>query len=530
MLSNLLRAMTRDILLSTPLDNLWHGWKPVPTIRSMKINLGKINALLDSVGLKRRVNTRIQFRKTSGDSMNRYIRHQLIRAERAKKGNPKLFWVIAFTCIRKSISFRTSAYNRVFPQWWHEESLSQVWMKLRRISRLIRTNNDDLQYTRVYIPKGDTFRPLGVPSGEWRVIMHMHNNWLTMYLRPSLEKFNHAYLPRKGALTAWKELIEKSLKARYIYEFDLRQFFPSVDVDKVTTMLQGMKIPKWYTFWLENINRTAPVLPKEEKLDESRVHDKYKVHSQIRQGVYDPTASIYDEINKLGPIAHTLMKEDGYDNIFEWAQAQWAAFDSYGLGGMGTLYKGLPQGLNTSPTLSILTLKDWIEKYRKRRVYATMYADDGLLFSNRPFKPFSQEGAELHKEKSRFLKWDGKWQVESFKFLGIEYLTSSQIIKGATRNGSSLEFDAKRKEVFNLLRELKPDYEKPDLERLTSSNIMGLVFSKLYQGSWDDVSEQMKEWKIHKNSWWGTKAPMKGSPTMSSTAAEVLGNIVRSTI
>jgi len=65
-----------------------------------------------------------------------------------------------------------------------------------------------------------------------------------MYLRPTLEKFNHAYLPGKGSLTAWKELITKALKYDYIYEFDLKQFFPSVDVEKVTEILQKKKVPK----------------------------------------------------------------------------------------------------------------------------------------------------------------------------------------------------------------------------------------------------------------------------------------------
>jgi hypothetical protein len=39
-------------------------------------------------------------------------------------------------------------------------------MKLKRINKIISKNIDDLEFRRVYIPKGDTFRPLGVPSGE----------------------------------------------------------------------------------------------------------------------------------------------------------------------------------------------------------------------------------------------------------------------------------------------------------------------------------------------------------------------------
>lgn len=536
-----LDAMTDNILNSGQAEFSWNGWKRVPTIKSMEVHLGRVNAFLEQVGLARRVNTKLKFRMRQSDAMNRYIKHQLIRAEKCRKGEPKLFWTIAHSCIKNSVSFRVSAYNRVFPQWWHEESMSQVWMKLKRIQKLIISKSSDLLFTRCYIPKGDTFRPLGVPSGEWRVVMHMHNNWLTMYLRPTLEKFNHAYLPGKGALTAWKELITKALKYDYIYEFDLKQFFPSVDVEKVTEILQKKKVPKWYTYMLENINRTIPKLPKELKLDESQFLSQYKLESNIRQGIFDTSDSVVEVLRRFPrEEVEQLVKEDGESNLFEWIQMQWVLYPKGNTGNeirdtvvgeiRRILFKNLPQGLNTSPTLSILTLEDWVEKYRKRRVYSVMYADDGILYSNRPFKPFSQEGAEIHEEKSRWLKWNGKWRVESFKFLGITYLVKKGIIKGSTRNGSTLEFTENTKGVFDLIRFLKPDYEKTDMELLANSNIFGLVMSHLYTGTWTELIPKKTPWISHPKSWWGKKNEMKGSATTSSVAAEVLAKIVGTTM
>jgi len=57
------------------------------------------------------------------------------------------------------------------------------------------------------------------------------------------------------------------------------------------------------------------------------------------------------------------------------------------------------------------------------------------------------------------------------------------IIKGSTRNGSTLEFTENTKGVFDLIRFLKPDYEKTDMELLANSNIFGLVMSHLYTGT-----------------------------------------------
>jgi hypothetical protein len=112
-------------------------------------------------------------------------------------------------------------------------------------------------------------------------------------------------------------MILRVIKHKYIYEFDIKQFFPNVDIDEVTNLLQQRGVPKGITYYLENINRQAPILPEEEKLNEKVAHDRYKCHTQIRNGQYDPTSTIYEEINKLGPVAYELMKEDGYTNIFE---------------------------------------------------------------------------------------------------------------------------------------------------------------------------------------------------------------------
>lgn len=77
--------------------------------------------------------------------------------------------------------------------------------------------------------------------------------------------------------------------------------------------------------------------------------------------------------------------------------------------------------------------------------------------------------------------------VNTFKYLGIEYTPLTGTIKGKTRNGSNLEFDEKRSNLFELLKELKPDYDYSNLDHLVHSNVLGLVMSKLYIGDWEDI-------------------------------------------
>lgn len=88
---NLMEAMTRNVLEGHHNTSLkMHGWKRIPSIRAMKLTLAPINELLREVGLKRRLPNKFEFRTIPSDAMNRYIRHQLIRAEKHRE-EPRIF-------------------------------------------------------------------------------------------------------------------------------------------------------------------------------------------------------------------------------------------------------------------------------------------------------------------------------------------------------------------------------------------------------------------------------------------------------
>ncbi len=523
-ISNLMEAMKRDIMggfHKPPSSILNSGWKRIPALEKFELGPAVLNTLLKlTIDVNKVIPRTIEVQLTRQNRMNRYIEHQIRRAKKAMdEGNTERYWKIAITSVQQSTAFRTSAYNRVFPGWWFKESWSTTWRKLQRIDIMIREWDDNLAYKRVYIPKtADTFRPLGVPSDDWRVVMHMWNNWLVMFLKDRVNEWNHAYQPGQGTQSAWRAVIQKVLKAKNIYEFDLEKFFDNTEINVVTDILQKAGVPMRFVYYLENINRCTPDLPKEELVDESVIKDRKRIHATLKQGIVDPELSIWEFLSyeENIPVYEQLCKEDGYDNLYEWAQAQWAAFDSISPSGMGDAFKGLPQGLNTSPILSIVTLEKWKNEVEAKGINLLMYADDGLMYSEKDFSP---KGA-FNEKKSKWLKRNGKWEVEEFKFLGLIYDVRTGLIRGATRKGSTLEIDTKRMGLFELLKLIREEAENrksqegettfenfsqihnwSNLDHLAASGMLGLVQSKLYGHTWEELKWPEQEQYISKHSW-----------------------------
>jgi len=60
-------------------------------------------------------------------------------------------------------------------------------------------------------------------------------------MKPLISPSQHAYQPGKGVITAWKEISEKVVNQRDIWEFDLKDFFGSVKVDYILSEMYKAK-------------------------------------------------------------------------------------------------------------------------------------------------------------------------------------------------------------------------------------------------------------------------------------------------
>jgi len=171
-------------------------------------------------------------------------------------------------------------------------------------------------------------------------------------------------------MTALKDLLNNKIRYKNIYEFDLKNFFPSINQAELFSVLSEIKIPLSMIYYF--------LLPLQEKpkisLDfECRDYQTGKESYFFK--------SIYEMINFKGESNYIYGKSSRL---------------------------GVPMGLGYSPLLASLVLIKRLEEWKRENgfhEYIT-YADDGLIMSNgnldiELFEKYLSLGKiEMNKEKS----------------------------------------------------------------------------------------------------------------------------------
>lgn len=284
------RNVNKDGAKSRKISNT--PWTRLPNCSDFKIKLGKYNLLFYLKGILKKCSPKVLIKSIDNDGMNRYMRFQIKRL-RSKLDNPVLFWKIATILMKRSNVFRVSAINHVFPNWYKSYPFWWILQINRKASRIINSWDDNFEFRRVYIPKGETnHRPrlVGVPKPEWRLVLHIWANFLHIFLEENLLQSQHGFIPGRGCLTAWRYFFHNKIhEKRYIYECDLKDFFGSIHLNYVTEKLISLGVPKQIAYYLENINRNTPQLPAEQKLDESKYTLQETDEKEIKEGTPSST-------------------------------------------------------------------------------------------------------------------------------------------------------------------------------------------------------------------------------------------------
>ena len=332
-------------------------------------------------------------------------------------------------------------------------------------------------------------RSLSIPGLADRIIASMWTEILELYLRGSMGIENHAYQYGKGTQTAWIDLLNKDsyLKGnwKYIYEFDLANFFPSVSHLELIKTLRNLGVPVWTISMLLN-----PLLNKPQISLDLEVKDYETDNSSVF------IKSFYDLINYKGESNFTYNKSSTI---------------------------GVPMGLGYSPLLATLVLIQQLNKWKSPFNNFITYGDDGILFTNnlndlKKFQELMNNGkVQINENKSKFFKFEWIY-LGNLKFLGLLWNPITDRLYAATRKGSKIEMVRYLMnlpeelhffltylwnsyiKLCNLYKSRSILFESFFFEyclnhRLAiKEKVFGTLLAKLYQGTYDDIPYETSDY------------------------------------
>jgi len=470
------------------LSKVVRPWKPLPNISKMQIKLAVHDWLLLLFGLFKRYAPDITFWAWKNGKANAYVDYMFKRLRRQVRLGLSSQATDTIWILMRSHSYQSCCFNYVARGWYKTMKWSEVLKTMRQVKHLAKVKAFNIDFKRVYLEQPNKIRPLGVPTLAWRVYLHMYNNLITEWRMISETGKQHAYLPGKGVITAWEELLKRLEKAPNIYEADFKGFFDSISHFGLRSVLDKfLKFPLTEINFIERLNSSLIKLTKEDKLPERERDIPFTVEGALNPDVKlskddfksriglswesripgsEPKSTIkvrprmsYEEfarwltkdiVSRNSPM-RPLTKEDlsFYDRAAAFWKVEivseptgiWETLPgprheaiTWGLSKIRPTVQweikdtGVPQGAPTSCSLATLVLR-----VLEAADDLIIYADDVIFFPKSSSSNCAQYlsmpkmGVMVNESKSLWAKKDGKWLVDYIKFVGFKYYPAKYI-------------------------------------------------------------------------------------------------------
>lgn len=507
----------KDILYSfSPNSVMLRPWMRLPDVKEMSIRTNMADVLLEKFGLSKNFEPEIEFialnRKIRAS--NRYLSIMEYRLEKLlRKHDSHGFWILALMLMEKSKVLRLVALRKLDINWFKRWSLNKISKMLHILDVMIENMEMTNFIVRRYVPKGDSWRPIGSPSFPDRMFLYIWQCFFVMFLSKYISAHQHAYLPGRGVNSALADLARhlSDKKWKYVWEFDLKGAFPSVHVPNTCKELARRGLPHHIATLIEamglsTIERVDLSLEgrqlEEPKFDLQVVMQNLGFNPEIFSAPTLDVSLLAGFLTKMRPKKNesigqrmarlfsdpTLAKggptvtsdTDGLEGV---ASApielirRMLKFDE-----MTGLARGFPQGSGLSPVLFNFAFETMIKRVHfDNKKYLThgeisvvSYADDFLVFSekyipwhilvNMPFKPVALQDIQVGEAP-----WWLKHEAREFEGMVNEIAMLNQL---ETRD-LGLKFNEKKSSI---IREVGSTGDSIPIK--TSFKFLGTTFTQ----------------------------------------------------
>jgi len=271
-----------------------------PNILDSQVIVKTDNSLFEMHGIAKKIPKDLHLVKGENQDYNEYLDYIVYRLN-ALRTSPDKYWKFARFVACRSNTFKALMLHEVFPHWHRDMNLKELYLLVRKYNLMWDTLPANLKYRRVYIPKkvdeqGNVlkWRPLGVPTTAWRLYLHSWQAFLMIFLQDQISDDQHGFYKGRGTKTAWEAVLTKVIDSPNIYEFDLKGFFPSVNVGYCVNILRNLGLPDDLANHLFDISLSYPNVKSldESKLDETNALFKAELDDL---GLLRTEPKVYDE-------------------------------------------------------------------------------------------------------------------------------------------------------------------------------------------------------------------------------------------